>query len=113
MSFLELVEAAEALKNGGARGANEAPIFGNTVVQSTNIKSAKKFKQLIRYYVGNMNDPSDREFISNIMTRGLDKLESRADKDGDVIVIREDSNWTKEGDYLVAIKYVELVEITG
>jgi hypothetical protein len=61
----------------------------------------------IHYYVGSMSDNSDRAFIEGIMSRSLLSM-NELNKPGDVSVFREDSTFTKDGDYIVAIKYGEV-----
>lgn len=108
MSFLDMVEARNNAKI--SLTESEAPIPGKVNIQSTNIVTPKKLKYNVKYYVGNMDDPADRAFISDIMTRSF--ASSLVDKEsvGDIIVLGEESNWTKEGMYLIAIKYMEAIE---
>ena len=60
----------------------------------------------VRYFVGDMDEPSDRAFIEDIMSRSIGCLNTLA-KIGDISVFREDTTFTKDGSYIVAIKYGE------
>jgi hypothetical protein len=110
MSFIEMVQAVE---HAAPMPESEAPTyFGNTPIQHSNLEQPNKIKlkKVVRYYVGNMDDPTDREFIADIMTRSYDFSLTGKEEIGTIIVIREDSTWSKDGFYLVAIKYMETIE---
>lgn len=109
MSFLEMVEAEKNSRQNYTE--SEAPIPGRINIQNTNIVPAKKLKKLVKYFVGNMDSPEDRQFVSDIMTKSLESALTPTEEPGNIIVIREDSSWTKEGFYLIAIKYMEIVEL--
>lgn len=109
MAFKDWIEAAE---NRGNFVDTEAPVMGKAPIVETNIVPAKNLTQKVHYYVANMNDPSDREFVSDIMTKGLQNSLTNKIVAGTIDVIKEETTWSKEGDYLVAIKYVEFVERT-
>jgi hypothetical protein len=109
MSFLEMVQSVEHAQ---PLPESEAPTFVRAPIYDTNIEkpSTTKLKKVVRYYVGNMDDPTDRAFIADIMTRSWDFSLTQKEEPGSIIVIREDSNWSKDGFYMVAVKYMETIE---
>lgn len=107
MSYKELVKATEGL-NG-----SEAPVFGGAVATFTDEMDApgqaipaSGFITRVRYYIANMEDPSDCSFVEDIMSRSITSMNCLT-KAGDISVFREDTNFTKDGRYIVAIKYSE------
>ena len=79
-------------------------MFGGAYVAKTN--SDKVIR--VRYYTADMEDPTDRSFIEDIMSRSY-MCQNALDKIGDIWVFREDTTFTKEGRYVVAIKYGEVM----
>jgi hypothetical protein len=61
----------------------------------------------IHYYVGNIDDPEQRLFIEDVMSRSLTSM-NELSKLGDVSIFKEETTFTKDGSYLVAIKYGEV-----
>lgn len=62
----------------------------------------------VRYLVANTSDIDQLETVEKIMTTSLRSL-NMLSKTGDVVVFREETNFDKEGNYYVAIKYAEMV----
>ena len=98
MSFQEFNNAIEGTKS---NQSTLPPIGGYE-------KTPKNTKVKIRYFLANIEDPSMRAMLEDIMTKSING-QGLFTEIGDVIVLREDSHFTKDGDYMAAIKYVELV----
>lgn len=107
MSYLETEE-----KLGDLNGS-EAPTFGSTrKVHNLDKEEAEKknaLKPRIKYFVANMSDMADKQTVEDIMSASLDCRDSPK-KAGDIAVIKEDTNFDRDGNYNVLIKYLELVE---
>jgi len=98
MSFKEF---NAALDSAGNKNLGLPPIGGHS-------KTPKNTKAKVRYFLANVEDPGSCAMLEDILTKSMNGggLFSEI---GDVIVLREDSHFTKEGDYVVALKYVELI----
>lgn len=101
MSYKEFVEATTNTgeDNSIVMGKSARIEEVNDAVRSSSIR--------VHYYVGSMSDATDRLFVEDIMSRSLLSM-NELTKIGDVCVFREDSSFTKDGDYIVAIKYGEV-----
>jgi hypothetical protein len=66
----------------------------------------------MRYYVANISDDTDRQMIEHIMTMSLN-CTNDLKQVGDISVFREDHTFDKEGNYMVAVKYCEVVPAGG
>ena len=102
MSYKEF-NAAIADPNNASRGVLP-PIGGST-------KLPKGTKVKVRYFSAMIDDPNGVATLEDIMTRSMDSEGVLKDV-GDTIVIREDTHFTKDGEYIAAIKYVELQQTT-
>jgi hypothetical protein len=107
MSFVEVEDKL------GNRDGSEAPAFGNPrKVLNLDKEEAEKrqaTKIRIKYFVANMSDLADKQTVEDIMSASLDCQDSPK-KPGDIAVIKEETNFDRDGNYNVLIKYLELVE---
>ena len=89
--------------------ASEGPIPGKLPTESKKVKGPDYSDVVIKYLVANGSDMLEMEFLEKIMTRSL-RTQAKMEKPGDIIVIREDQTFDKEGNYLIAVKYAEKIE---
>lgn len=109
MSFNEMSDAARNF------GQSESPILGRSAIAPTvNIDDPTKprIKTMVRYLVANTCDDGDRATLEDLMTRSL-SCAGTLSTPGDVLVVREDHTFDRQGDYQVAIKYYEAVKDTS
>ena len=100
--FLELAEQINKVES-------EAPILGNSF-STQHLKKNEDLKNTaVKYIVCNMNNPGDVTLAEHIMSKSL-QCRGLLIKPGDILVIKEESNFDKNGEYRVAIKYIELLE---
>jgi len=113
MSFLDLTDTITKMQNAGG---SEAPVFGQGLTPNVNPAAAVNITNArIKYFVGNLSDEGDRLILEHIMTKSLqfsnlpNTGKGQTDPGG-LLVIKEESTFNKEGDYVVAIKYLEQYE---
>jgi len=94
--------------SGPDRQPSEAPAPGQIVTRETVAAKPTLSKLAIRYFVANMSDAGERMLAETIMTRSLES-QGGLSKVGDIMVITENQHFTKEGDYIIAIKYAEMI----
>ena len=84
------------------------PVGGFAV---TDKNSKLKVKPQVRYIIGDVADPQFVAMLEMIMTKSLNVRDNKAPMTviGDIMVLREDTHFTKDGDYIAAVKYVEMV----
>ena len=105
MSFQEMSNYADRI------GSTEmAPLGAESKPSMINLDALEnpKIAIRVRYFVGNLCDSQDRAMVEHIMTNSLN-TGGGLSKHGDIVVIREDHNFDRQGDYQVAIKYYEAV----
>lgn len=99
-------EFSEAVGDGKV---SEAPLFGAASGTGGGAPGVPETLEVsVRYFQANLSDEGDRNLLEHIMTtslRGADQLT----KVGNIMVIREDSTFDREGNYMVAVKYCEVV----
>ncbi|MCB5270565.1 MAG: hypothetical protein LHW56_01825 [Candidatus Cloacimonetes bacterium] len=115
MSFKEFSESAVS------SGFSEAPSLGKLMSgagsgpSSNPLQEALKKKGLtlkVRYLTGAVSDDGFRMLLEDIMTRSLHRGEV-LQASGDVAVLREDHTFDKSGEYIVALKYMEVLSLDG
>lgn len=115
MSFKEFSESASV------RSGSESPSLGQiagrvgAIPSGNPLQAALKKKGLtlkVRYLTGAVSDDGFRMMLEDIMTRSLHNGESLL-AHGDVAVLREDHTFDKAGEYIVALKYLEVVSVEG
>ena len=103
MSFQELVDAENALKD----RTSESSALGSFELKARTNNHLKNVQ--VKYFVANMEMPGDAEEVERIFTQSL-QCQNMLVKSGDISVFKEESHFTKTGEYLIAIKYAEYVE---
>jgi hypothetical protein len=93
MGLRELTEAMEEHR------PSEMGPLGALHVSSPVMPGVERMK--VRYLVGNMADEGDRALAESIMTQSLQPGSK-------ILIMREDSTFTKTGEYIFAIKYGEI-----
>ena len=102
MSFQEYSESV----------SKRTDMFSGTVPPLGGIaKTPRDTKVQVRYFSASIDDPEGVAQVESIMTRSLE-ADMSFDKAGDVVIIREDTTFTSKGEYVIAIKYMELVSTT-
>lgn len=93
----------------------ELPPIGNSPYAqggSTTLDKHGKGKYRIRYFVANMSDENDVLMVESIMSASV-ACRDKPVKPGDVMVIKEETNFDREGNYNILIKYMELADPTS
>jgi hypothetical protein len=107
MSFQEFAANTEDTQGSQEPLVGQSASLAETLVDGDAVKKGEGAMK-VKYIFINIADNGDRVLGEDIMTRSL-LCAGSLRKVGDVIVLREDHAFNKDGDYLVAIKYVELV----
>ena len=110
MSYKEFTEATTQRQSG-----SEAPLLGayQATMEDIGAGNLKKDTKLaMRYFIANMSDEGERQMAEHIMTVSLN-CANELKKMGDISVFREDYSFDKSGNYLVAIKYCEVIPAGG
>jgi len=105
MSFKDFVDAVSVSKEINQEG----PVFGDAMLAKG--KKKKEFKVVVKYKICYLSDPEHQDIAESIFTRSLE-CENMLHKVGDICVFKEESNFSKEGDYCVVIKFAECVKDT-
>lgn len=103
MSFKDFVDSV----NMGKEIAMEAPVFGDAMLNKNNKK--KPFIIVVRFKICHMSDPLHLGEAETIFTTSLE-CENMLRKVGDICVFKEESNFSKDGEYCIVIKYAECIK---
>lgn len=109
MSFKDLSSTVDLMPG------SESPLFGASMAAPTAAVpqlSHEDLKIIVRYLMANLSDDNDRIVAEDVMTRSLD-CANVLSKQGDILVIREETTFDRDGNYLVALKYCEVVPKHG
>ena len=110
MSIYNEMSAATTMLPG-----SEAPLFGTSNQPKNQMPgvptSADTTTKLqVRYLSLTIGDPNDTLLLEDIMTQSLN-CQNGLVKVGDLMVLKEESTFDREGNYLVALKYIEVVPV--
>jgi hypothetical protein len=81
----------------------ELPPLGSEVPNS-------KTKIMVRYFVGVLDYPENREQAEELMTRSI-LSENTLSKVGDIAIFKEETSFDKQGNAHLLLKYGELCEL--
>lgn len=106
----------EYLENQAETMGSEAPLLGAAGGRPTNPEfSTNRPDGLIakaRYFSANMSDHSDLLFMEELMTRSL-RSAGELTNEGDLVILAESTNFSRDGEYCVLVKYLELMNNQG
>jgi len=100
MSYADFVEAVSISSNQG----HEDVAFGDAALAKGPVRDIDNVK--VKFYIANMSYPDHVEEAERIFTKSL-QCQNALLKPGDISVFKEESNFTKTGEYQVVIKYAE------
>jgi hypothetical protein len=102
MSFQDFVSAVEDSRV----LSNEAPVFGDSKLSKGPSREVQTIQ--VRYFIARMSDTYDKCEAERIFTKSL-QCQNNLNVPGDICVFKEESNFDKDGEYCVVIKYAEVV----
>ncbi len=93
---------------------SEGPIPGKGIVQKglQVFTKDKKGLQVVRYKVFNVTHAADRKRLNALVTRSYGSM-NNPETIGAVTMLwpTEQTHFTKEGDFLTAVKYIEVIPV--
>ncbi len=101
--FTELIEKERSITETATPTLGGTNIFGDEELK-------KKLPNLkVRYGSYNLSDNNDITMLEHIMTTSL-KCAEALENPGDLVVVQEQINTNRDGDYIVMVKYIEVAD---
>jgi len=100
MSYADFIEAVSV---GSAQG-HEDVAFGDAALAKGPVRDIDNVR--VKFYIANMSYPDHRAEAERIFTKSL-QCQNALQSVGDISVFKEESNFSKTGEYVVVIKYAE------
>lgn len=104
--FKEIEDVVNSIQS-NSNADSQAPVFGRSeeTLDIASIKKKLSSQYEVKYKVIDVTNENARLILESIMTESLNP-------NGKYIVIKEETTFTKEGSYIVAVKYLRKIDST-